>query len=111
MLFRGMLDTEYLKLKIRQLNLPDTAEPFYPIRRAKKDRKKDNDITKNERRSGCQVLSFASALCCTNEMASVLTFQHFLQISLMLAHCTTYGHVDELLVVRQAHHERLYEQY
>lgn len=33
---RGMVDTEYLKLKIRQLNLPDTAEPFYPIRRREK---------------------------------------------------------------------------
>ncbi len=30
---RGLLDTEYFKLKIRQLNLPDTAEPFYPLRR------------------------------------------------------------------------------
>ncbi len=29
---RGLLDTEYFKLKIRQLNLPDTAEPFYPLR-------------------------------------------------------------------------------
>ncbi len=46
---RGMLDTEYLKLKIRQLNLPDTAEPFYPIRRVKTPRINDEDIARNEK--------------------------------------------------------------
>ena len=46
---RGMPDTEYLKLKIRQLNLPDTAEPFYPILRAKKARINDEDIARNEK--------------------------------------------------------------
>lgn len=46
---RGMLDTEYLKLKIRQLNLPDIAEPFYPIRRVKKARINDEAIAGNEK--------------------------------------------------------------
>ena len=46
---RGMLDTEYLKLKIRQLNLPDAAEPFYPIRRRAKARVNDEDIARNEK--------------------------------------------------------------
>lgn len=49
---RGMVDTEYLKLKIRQLNLPDTAEPFYPIRRAKKTRENGENIAKNEKTTG-----------------------------------------------------------
>ncbi len=30
---RGLLDTEHFKLKIRQPNRPDTAEPFYPLPR------------------------------------------------------------------------------
>lgn len=46
---RGMLDTEYLKLKIRQLNLPDTAEPFYPIRRAKPTKVNGENVAKNEK--------------------------------------------------------------
>ncbi len=46
---RGMLDTEYLKLKIRQLNLPDTAEPFYPTRRLKKDRVTGENAPRNEK--------------------------------------------------------------
>lgn len=43
---RGLLDTEYFKLKIRQLNLPDTAEPFYPLHRRTKA---DKEIPKNEK--------------------------------------------------------------
>lgn len=49
---RGMVDTEYLKLKIQQLNLPDTTEPFYPIRRGKKARKNDGNIARNEITTG-----------------------------------------------------------
>jgi transposase len=46
---RGILDTDYLKLKIRQLNTPDTAEPFYPIRRRAKTRGNAKNIAKNEK--------------------------------------------------------------
>lgn len=45
----GMLDTECLKLKIRQLNLPDTAEPFYPIRQAKPTKANGENVAKNEK--------------------------------------------------------------
>lgn len=46
---RGMLDTEYLKLKIRQLNLPDTAEPFYPIWRVEENSANSKNVAKNEK--------------------------------------------------------------
>lgn len=48
---RGINDTEYLKLKIRQLNSPDTAEPFYPIRRRKKSKDNDKNKEKSEQTS------------------------------------------------------------
>lgn len=48
---RGIIDTEYLKLKIQQLNSPDTAEPFYPILRKKKTRDNDKNTDKNEKTS------------------------------------------------------------
>ncbi len=46
---RNMLNTEYLKLKIQQLNLPDTTEPFYPIRQMKRACISNENIAKNEK--------------------------------------------------------------